>query len=152
MFVRCDLSFARFDRAGLYGVSFEACNLRGSSFIKADFAKALGRSIVRTAGSFAGSNLELADLAELRLPGGDFSRCSFREADLANADLEGADLREADLFQASTFGLKLARADLRGAEVSGLDLKALGSIEGLRVTLDQQAALLTAMGVEVSAT
>lgn len=150
-FRRCDLSFARFDRIGLYAASFETCNLRGASFTKADFGKALGRNVVRWAGSFGGCNLELADLAELRLPEGDFNRCSFREADLRDADFEGCDLREADLFQAMTSGLKLARADLRGAEVSGLDLAALGSHAGLKINGDQQYRLLTAMGVDVHA-
>ena len=48
-------------------------------------------------------------------------------------------------------GLKLAGADLRGGEVSGLDLAKLGSLDGLKVTADQQYALLSAMGVDVHA-
>jgi len=150
-FVRCDLSFAKFDRVGFYGAVFETCNLRGAAFLKADFARAFGRSIVRWAGGFPGSRLELADLAELRLPAGDFTGCSFREADLRDADLEGADLRGTDLFQTLTAGAKLAGADLRGAEVSGLDLSKLGSVEGLKVTFEQQYRLLTALGVDVRA-
>jgi fluoroquinolone resistance protein len=148
-FARCNLSFARFDRVAIYNGVFEACNLRGASFVKADFGRAFGRSLVRWAGSFAGSNLELADLAELRLPEGDFSRCLFREADLRDADLEGCDLRGSDLFQALTTGAKLARADLRDAEVSGLDLSRLASVDSMKVTADQQYRLLTALGVDV---
>ncbi len=148
-FARSDLSFSRFDRLSLHGAVFETGNLRGASFVKADFGKAFGRTVVRWTGGFSGSNLELADLAELRLPGGDFSKCSLREADLRDADLEGADLRGADLFQALTTGLKLARADLRGAELSGLDLTKLGSLDAMKVSADQQYVLLSAMGVDV---
>lgn len=148
-FARCDLSFSKFDRVALYGAAFEACNLRGAAFAQADFGRAFSRNVVRWAGSFAGSNLELADLADLRLPGGDFNRCSLREADLRGADLEAADLREANLFQTLIGGVKLARADLRGAEVSGLELTALASLTELKVSADQQYRLLTALGLDV---
>lgn len=148
---KCDLSFARFERLSLYGVEMEACNLRGGAFLRADFSRAFGRSVVQWSGALKGCNLELADLTQLRLPEGDFNRSSFREAILVDADLEGADLRECDLFQALTVGLKLARADLRGAEVSGLNLAELASLDGMKVAADQQHRLLTAMGLDVYA-
>ncbi len=147
----CDLSFARFERPSAYGLEMEACNLRGAAFLRADFSRAFGRSVVHWAGAMKGCNLELADLSELRLPEGDFNRTSFREAALVDADLEGADLRECDLFQALTAGAKLARADLRGAEVSGLNLAELGSLAGMKVAADQQYRLLTALGLDVYA-
>ena len=150
-FARCDLSFVTLDRSSLYASAFETCNLRGAVFLKADFGRSFGKSVVRWAGKFAGCNLELADLAEVRAAGVEFTRSSFREADLRDADLEGCDLRETDLFQALTTGAKLANADLRGAEVSGLDLSKLGSFDGLKVTADQQYRLLTAMGLDVHA-
>lgn len=150
-FARCDLSFARFERLGLYGIEMEACNLRGAVFLKADFARTFGKSVVRSSAAFRGCNLELADLVEARLPDCDLRGSSFREAMLLDADLEGADLRDCDFFQAATTGAKLARADLRGAEVSGLDLMALGSRAGLMVAMDQQHPLLSAMGLDVHA-
>lgn len=148
---RCDLSFAKVDRSSLYGAELDGCNLRGAAFLKADFGRAFGRSVVRTAAVFRGCNLELADMAELRAPECEFAGSSFREAVLVDADLEGADLRGCDLFQALTAGAKLARADLRGAEVSGLNLLELGSVDGLKVDVDQQYRLLTALGIEVYA-
>lgn len=148
---RCDLSFAKLDRSSLYGVEMETCNLRGSTFLRADFGRSFGRNVVKWSGALKGCNLELADLTELRLPEGDLNRCSFREAVLIDADLEGADLRECDFFQALTVGAKLARADLRGAEVSGLKLTELASVDGMKVTADQQYRLLTALGVDVFA-
>lgn len=147
----CDLSFARFQRLSAYGLEMEACNLRGAAFLRADFSRAFGRSVVQWAGAMKGCNLELADLTELRLPEGDFNRSSFREAALVDADLEGADLRECDLFQALTAGAKLARADLRGAEVSGLNLADLASVAGMKIAADQQYRLLTALGLDVYA-
>jgi fluoroquinolone resistance protein len=93
----------------------------------------------------------LADLSDAVLKGCDLAGSSLREADLTDADLEGADLSGCDLFQALTGGAKLAGADLRGALVSGLDLTALGSRDGIKITLSQQQDLLSAMGLDIHA-
>ena len=130
-FVNCDLTLSQFDRSSLHAITLEDCNLRGARFHRADFSRSFGRNIVRTAASFRDCNLELAEMADVRLPGCDLSRCNLREADLGGADLEGA--------------------DLRGAEISGLNLLALASREGLKVNADQQYRLLTALGVDVHA-
>ena len=148
-FLACDLSFADIDRTSLYGVGFEACNLRGARFHRADFSRAFGGKVVRTAAAFTGCNLELADLSDAALPGCDLSRSSLREADLTGANLEGCDLTGCDLFQALSAGCKQAGADLREGELSGLDLTALGSLSGLKITAAQQYLLLSAMGVDV---
>ena len=148
-FVRCDLSFARFDRSELHGVTLEDCNLRGAKFDRVDFTRSLGRLRTRPSATFRRCNFHLADLTEASLPGCDLAGSQFRETDLSGADLEGADLRDADLFGALLGEAKLAGADLRGAEVSGLDLLSLATRAGLKITLDQQYPLLTAMGIDV---
>lgn len=148
-FKNCDLTLSQFDRSSLYGVQMKDCNLRGARFHRADFSRQFGRNIVRTEAVFQDCNLELAELIGARLAGCDLSRSNLREADLSEADLEGADLRDADLFGTLLAEAKLAGADLRGAEVSGLNLLALASREGLKVTADQQYRLLTALGVDV---
>ena len=148
-FVNCDLTLSQFDRSGLHAIEMRDCNLRGARFHRADFSRSFGRNIIRTLAAFRDCNLELAEMADVRLPGCDLSRCNLREADLSGADLEGADLRESDLFGTLVAAAKLAGADLRGAEVSGLDLTALASRAGLKVTADQQYRLLTALGVDV---
>jgi fluoroquinolone resistance protein len=148
-FRNCDLSFSQFDRSGLHAVEMIDCNLRGARFHRADFSRSFGRNIVRTHASFRDCNLELAEMADIRLPGCDLSHCNLREADLSGADLEGADLRESDLFGTLLSAAKLAGADLRGAEVSGLNLLDLASRIGLKITADQQYRLLTALGVDV---
>ncbi len=149
-FVRCDLSFATFDASELHGVTLEDCNLRGARFRRVDFTRSLGRRRSVAAATFRRCNFHLADLTEASLPGCDLAGSRFREADLSGADLENADLRDCDLFGALTAEAKLACADLRGAEVSGLDLLALASRSGMKVTLDQQYALLTAMEIDVT--
>jgi len=150
-FARCDLSFSLFDRSDLYDIELEDCNLRGARFQRAEFGKSFGRQIVRTSATLRRCNFHLADLSDARLPGCDLSGSHFREADLSGADLEGANLAGCDLFGAILAEAKLADADLRGAEVSGLNLLALASREGLKITADQQYALMTALGVDVSA-
>src|SRR6185503_51297 len=150
-FEGCDLSFADIDRSSLWALTVRDTNLRGARFHKADFSRAFGPKVVRTAATFERCNLELADLSEAKLPECSFKGSSLREADLSGADLTEADLSECDLFQALTRDAKLAGADLRGAELSGLDLTQLGGFAGAKVTLAQQHLLLTAMGLDVYA-
>jgi fluoroquinolone resistance protein len=151
VFKACDLSFADLSRTSAYDVRFETCNLRGARFHKVDFSRAFGRKVVRAAAAFTGCNLELADLSDAVLPSCNLAGSSLREADLSEANLEGADLSRTDLFQALTGGANLTNADLRGAHVSGLNLAGLGGYDGMKVALDQQQALLTAMGLDVYA-
>jgi fluoroquinolone resistance protein len=133
----------------MHGIEMDRCNLMGARLHRVSFARSFGRSVVRVAGSLTDCNLELADLAQARMPGCVLARSRLREADLTQADLEGADLTGADLFQAIVDEARLAGADLRGAEVSGLDLRRLASYDGLKVTADQQYRLLEAMGIDV---
>jgi fluoroquinolone resistance protein len=148
-FSRCDLSFAHFERSEMHALRLEDCNLRGARFQRVDFSRSLGRRRSPVAAALTRCNFHLADLAEIVLPGGDLAGSRFRDADLSRADFEGANLRDCDLFGADTTGAKLAGADLRGAEVGGLDVFSLASREGMKVGLDQQYALLTALGLDV---
>lgn len=149
-FDRCDLSFAKYDRSALFAIELDACNMRGAAFHKADFGRSFGRTLVKTAATMRGCNLEFADLNGVRMPDCDLSGSNFREAVLFDADLEGADLRGCDFVLALTAGAKLARADVRGADLAGLNLRELASLEGMIVSADQQPHLLAAMGLEVS--
>ena len=148
-FVRCDLSFATFDGCEMHGLTLEDCNLRGAQFKRVDFTRGLGRRRSEASATFRDCNFHLADLTEVALPGCDLAGSRFREADLSGADLEGADLKGCDLFGAITAEARLAGADLRGSALSGLDISALASRAGLQITLDQQYALLTTLGVDV---
>lgn len=150
-FRTCDLSFADLDRTSAYAAIFETCNLRGARFHRVDFTRAFGGKTVRTSVSFTGCNLELADLSDAGLATANLASSSLREADLSGANLSGADLTHTDVFQALTAGANLKDADLRGAHVSGLSLAGLAAYDGLKITLDQQQALLTALGLDVYA-
>lgn len=151
VFRRCDLSFSKIESCELHGLTLEDCNLRGAQFRRNDFTRNLGRYRSSAAATLRRCNLHLADLSDISLPGCDLAQSLFREADLSGANLEGADLRDTDLFGAITSGAKLAGADLRGGELSGLDLTALASRDGLKITADQQYALLSALGIDVTA-
>jgi len=150
-FVDCDLAFADIDRSTLYDVSAERCSFRGARFHRADFSRAFGRKVVRTAATFRSCNLQLVDLSDARLADADLSGSILREADLIRADLEGANLRNCDLVLAHTAGAKLARADLRGAKIGGLDVKALTSVEDAKITLDQAQDIVRALGLDLYA-
>lgn len=148
-FLRCDLSYSVFERADCYALTLENCAMTAARFLRADFSRAFGKKVVRTSAKITGCRLDLAELAEIRLPGCELARSNFREADLTNADLEDADLRDCDLFQAELAGAKLSGADLRGAEISGLDLGVPAAYAGMKITAKQQFLLLSALGVDV---
>jgi fluoroquinolone resistance protein len=93
--------------------------------------------------------MDLADLAETKLPTCSLAGSRLREADLSSADLTGADLTNCDLFQVNFYGAILRGADLTGAEVSGLNLLTLADFKGVRVTDEQVFQVLDAMGVDV---
>ena len=149
-FENCNLAHARFEGADIYAARFKDCRLLGARFSRARFFRAFGRSVVRASVTFNDCNLDLADLAGVNLATCDLSDCRFQEADLSGADLEGANLTGGDLFHAILDGAKLAGADLRRAEISGLDLRRLGSSRDMKITVDQQFALLDAMGIDVN--
>ena len=102
--------------------------------------------------AFLRCNLELTDLSDAKPTGCDLAvGSSLREADLTDADLTNADLTRCDLFRALTAGAKFSGADLRGADVSGLDLSGLANHDAMKITLSQQQALLTQLGIDVYA-
>jgi fluoroquinolone resistance protein len=148
-FIRCDISFAKFERSDFYDVYLEDCNLRAARFDRIDFSKSFGRNIVRTSGILRRCNFHLAEMSNLNLQACDLSGSHFLEADLSGTNLEGANLRDCTLFGTILTGAKLANADLRGAEISGLNLGDLESRAGMKITRDQQHLLLTALGVDV---
>jgi fluoroquinolone resistance protein len=147
--IRCDLSFCHFDRCKLFDIEMDRCNLLGARFEHADFSHAYGRKVTPIKASMRRCNFELAQLVGIRLSGSDLSGCSFREADLTDADLTGANLRDCDLEKCELLRAKLADADIRGAKIAGLNLLNLGSMEGLKVSQNQQWLLLAGLGIEV---
>ena len=148
-FSGCDLALATFERTEMFAVEMHECNLTGARFNKVDFSRALSRKQIETRASFHNCKMDLADLAETKLPTCSLAGSRLREADLSSADLTDADLTNCDLFQANLHGATLAGADLAGAEVSGLNLLTPVDFKGVRVTDEQVYQLLDAMGVDV---
>lgn len=66
-------------------------------------------------------------------------------AELIDCDLRGADLARLDLS-----GWRFAGADLRGAALSIHEAADLARFKGARVSLEQAAEMLTALGLEVA--
>jgi len=64
------------------------------------------------------TDLHLASLSSVQLPGADLRRANLHEAWLRDSCLHGADLRDAHLE-----GADLDAADLRGADLDGADLR-----------------------------
>ena len=147
--LRCDLSFCHFDRSKLFDIKMDRCNLLGARFDHADFSHTIGRKVVPIKATLHRCNFEIASLAGVRLPQCDLSGSIFREADLTDADLTGAILRDCDLEKCELLRAKLAEADLRGAKIAGLNLLSLATMQGLKVSQDQQWMLLAALGIEV---
>ncbi len=147
--IRCDLSFCLFDRCKLFDIAMDKCNLLGARFEHADFSHSYGRKVTPNKATIHRCNFEIAQLVGVRLPQCDLSGSSFREADLTDADLTGANLRDCDLEKCELLRAKLAGADVRGAKVAGLNLLSLGSMQGLRVSQEQQWLLLAGLGIEV---
>jgi fluoroquinolone resistance protein len=148
-FSGCDLALATFERTEMFAVEMHECNLTGARFNKVDFSRALSRKQIETRASFHNCKMDLADLAETKLPSCSLAGSRLHEADLSSADLTGADLTNCDLFQANFYGAILRGADLTGAEISGLNLLTLADFKGVRVTDEQVFLLLDAMGVDV---
>lgn len=102
-----DLSGAQFVQTCGDGASFAGANLTGAILLhESSFEEC----------SFAGSNLEQANLA-----GTPLARGNFDGARMNGASVLGSDLREARLRGVSARGGLWIRADLRGADASGSD-------------------------------
>ena len=147
--IRCDLSFCHFDRARLFDIHMERCNLLGARFTGADFSHSLGRKVVQFKASIRKCNLDVTNLVGIRLPQCDLSGSSFREADLTDADLSGANLQESMLEEAELLRADLSDADLRRAKFAGLDIRSLKRVKGMKISADHQWLLLAALGIEV---
>jgi fluoroquinolone resistance protein len=147
--LRCDLSFCRFDRCKLFAIELDRCNLLGAHFSAVDFSHSFGRKMTQTKAAIRRCNLDVTNLAGIRLSQCDLSGSSFREADLTDADLTGANLQECDLAECDLNRAQLADADIRRAKIGGLNILRLGSVKGLKVSADQQWLLLAGLGIEV---
>lgn len=91
----------------LIGFDFSRTNLSNSCFSRPDFE---------------GANFSQADLANVTLCWGNFSRANLQRANLKKANLNEADLGGADLSNADIKEAQLARANFKGAVLRGANL------------------------------
>jgi fluoroquinolone resistance protein len=147
--LRCDLSFCLIDRCKLFAIEMDRCNLLGARFNNVDFSQSFSRKLMQTRAAFRRCNLDVTNLAAIRLPQCDLSGSSLREADLTGADLTGANLQACDLQECDLTSANLTDADLRRARIAGLNILTLASVQGLKVSAEQQWLLLAGMGIEV---
>ncbi|MHB8885016.1 MAG: DUF2169 family type VI secretion system accessory protein [Methylovirgula sp.] len=108
-----DLPGARFDGASLRGVTLQAANLTGASFIRARLDGA-----VVSESQIADSNFTCASLKRAQFIGADLSRCDFFAANFFEAQLRRANLRGARLRSANLYSTNFADSDLTGADLT----------------------------------
>jgi fluoroquinolone resistance protein len=61
----------------MFAVEMHECNLTGARFNKVDFSRALSRKQIETRASFHNCKMDLADLAETKLPGCSLAAAGF---------------------------------------------------------------------------
>lgn len=112
VFEDCDLSRMDPQQLALHGVTFKDSKLVGVAWK----GLAPGPDM-----SFEGCDLRYASFVRARLKGIRIVRCSLREATFIETDLSGADLSESDLTGAVIRGCTLTKANLSRARSVFLD-------------------------------
>ena len=100
-------------------VEMDRCNLLGARFNLVDFSQSFSRKLIQTRATFRRCNLDVTNLAAIRLPQCDLSGSSLREADLTGADLTGANLQQCDLQECDLTRANLADADFAAPKSRG---------------------------------
>jgi uncharacterized protein YjbI with pentapeptide repeats len=127
----------------LTGSSLERVEVVSTRLTGATFAEAHLKSVL-----FQECKLDLASWRMARLEQCVFERCNLVEADFYSADLSGAVFHGCDLSGVDVSHAKLADADLRDCRLDGMRGKP-ESMEGLVISPEQAALLITLFGVRV---
>ena len=98
---------------------------------------------------FRECKLDFAVLRMARLQQCVFERCNLTDADFYGADLSGTVFRDCDFGRADVSNAKLTGADIRGCRLDGLR-GTPAAMEGLVISADQAALLITLFGVKVA--
>ena len=125
------------------GGSFERVEIVSTRLTGSTFTEAKLKSVL-----FQECKLDLAVWRMAAFERCVFERCNLVEADFYGADLTGAVLHGCDLSGADVSHAKLAGADLRECRLDGMRGKP-ESMEGLVISPDQAALLITLFGVRV---
>lgn len=103
--------------------TFAGADLNGADLRNVDLSGIDLRGAHLTDVVLTGANLSKAVLRDAHLAGIDMNRAILREADLTRADLKWAELNEADLTQARMDGARLAEARLRFATLTKASIR-----------------------------
>jgi uncharacterized protein YjbI with pentapeptide repeats len=128
-----DLSYSTFER-----VEIIATRLTGAVCTEVQWKSVLFREC----------RLELAMARMATLQDCVFEDCDLRQVDFYAADLTGAIFRRCDFSRADVSQAKLTGADIRDCRIDGMR-GTPGSVEGLVISPEQAALLITLFGVAV---
>ena len=148
-FDHCDLTLCDFSRSEIYLSKLHECQLTGANFQGAGATKIIGNNVELSEATITDCNLAYANLAGSNMMEVDFSGCRMSHATLDGANLTSAILVDCELHNIEADRVTLNHADLRGAMLSGLDVRSI-DMTGVKINLEQAAALLEEIGVEVT--
>lgn len=148
-FDNCNLSGSRFIGANLFDIVIKDCKANGAVFREAEFAHGYGQSTPVVRASIINSILNDADFSDLNLEGATLERSSFVNADLSGSIFLGADMTGCDLSHAQLSRTNFDQTDLRRARLEGMSLASLSGYDRMKISADQQAEILTHLGVLV---
>jgi uncharacterized protein YjbI with pentapeptide repeats len=131
IFVRADLTGAKFigakilganfSYAKLIGVQFNNANLSGANFSYADLSDAdLLFTSFSTPANFNSANLTRATLSGLNLANSNFENANLTDSNLSFAHLDNANFTNANFTNANLVGANLQNATLTGAKFNGV--------------------------------
>ena len=128
-----DVTGGRLDR-----VEIRSTRLTGTVWVEAQMKSVL----------FEECKMDLVQMRMARLEHCVFERCNLTQADFYGADLTGTIFRGCDLSGAEMAQAKLAGTDVRGCRLDGMR-GTPASMDGLTISPDQAALLITLFGVKV---
>jgi uncharacterized protein YjbI with pentapeptide repeats len=127
----------------LTGSSLERVEILSTRLTGATCSEMQAKSLL-----FRECKLDFALFRMARLEHCVFERCNLAEADFYGADLTGVIFRGCDLSRVDISHAKLTGADLRDCRLDGMR-GAPGAMDGLIISPDQAALLITLFGVRV---
>ncbi|NVJ55430.1 MAG: Qnr family pentapeptide repeat protein [Vibrionaceae bacterium] len=145
-FKSCQLSMANFKGANCFGIEFRECDLKGASFVQANFSNQVSHSVYFCSAYITGCNLSYANLERLCI-----EKCDLFENRWIGANLYGASFKESDLsrgvFSQDCWGqFRLQGCNLSHTELEGLDPRKV-DLSGVKICDWQQAQLLEPLGL-----
>ncbi|MGD8109297.1 Qnr family pentapeptide repeat protein [Vibrio sp. NTOU-M3] len=147
-FKGCQLSMANFSGANCFGIEFRECDLKGASFLKAQFVNQISHHAYFCSAYITCCNLSYTNFERQCIEG-----CELFENRWIGANLQGASFKNSDLsrsvFSSDSWGdFHLQGCDLSHSELEGLDPRKI-DLTGVKICSWQQEQLLEPLGLIV---